>query len=146
VNPVSTVVCPACVSTAEVVRWDDISAYACESCKGHCVSPAALRAFLAQHLDPKGHARLQVEGLLAKASSRALSCPFCDGKKWRALPSSGIEVDLCAGCGAVYLDPGELQSYLDNSRSHESKVLMRDVVLSSGELIPYILSIFKGII
>jgi Zn-finger nucleic acid-binding protein len=72
----------------------------CPECKGLFFGPDEV----ARALGGAGHGlRSRVAGL----AQGALPCPR-DGKPMRVLMHEGVELDLCADCGSLWLDAGEL--------------------------------------
>jgi uncharacterized protein len=61
-------------------------------------------------------ARKKVEDLKARKATHYLKCGKCgadmDTQVWK-----GIEIELCPDCGAVLLDPGELEALTGADRS-----------------------------
>lgn len=57
-------------------------------------------------------AQLQAKGMaddaVARRAAHANKCGRCGGD-FRGQPFHGLEIDVCTSCGAVLLDPGELQ-------------------------------------
>ena len=48
----------------------------------------------------------------APPSARALLCPACGTRSFRAVRRGLVEIDVCASCLSVYFDDGEARTYL----------------------------------
>jgi Zn-finger nucleic acid-binding protein len=51
------------------------------------------------------------------ASRRTLNCPNCRAGAYRVLRTGQTEVDVCNGCGGLFLDLGEATHFLENLRN-----------------------------
>lgn len=52
------------------------------------------------------------------AGSGELACPSCAEAMQAVGTARGVEVDQCPGCGAVWLDAGELEAMVAEARAH----------------------------
>jgi Zn-finger nucleic acid-binding protein len=112
---VSNLTCPSCGTQTHPVHWEDVDGLACEACHGHVLLPAAMKQFFARH---ELHGRFEsisfsVRG--APQSARNLTCPGCGGRDFRVL-KPGVEIDVCAGCKALFFDAHEAAIYLEKTR------------------------------
>jgi Zn-finger nucleic acid-binding protein len=71
----------------------------CPDCSGLFLDEEEVAAALGRKPDPARVAALPVG---------KVACPR-DGKPMRALEHKGVELDLCAACGALWFDAGELE-------------------------------------
>jgi Zn-finger nucleic acid-binding protein len=73
----------------------------CPGCSGWLLDEAEVATAL-------GGGRKPDAARLASLPVSKVACPR-DGKPMRALEHKGVEVDLCAACGSLWLDAGELE-------------------------------------
>jgi acetyl-CoA carboxylase beta subunit len=77
--------------------------------------------FLAQELARLRELREQYRRQLEEEERRKLKelhwmhCPKC-GQKMETSHLSGVEVEVCPACGGIFLDAGELDKVLEESR------------------------------
>jgi Zn-finger nucleic acid-binding protein len=94
--------CPRCqvFLTPQQGAWlEDV----CPSCQGRLLSPEASSRLFLEYLGIKR----EVCAEIVSAAPRRLQCPACRSRMSLAL-IRGVDVDLCGGCGAAWLDKGEL--------------------------------------
>lgn len=77
----------------------------CPGCSGLLLDEAEVAAALGQGRKRSG--AIGPERIAALPQGR-LPCPR-DGKPMRVLDHQGVEIDLCADCGSLWLDAGELE-------------------------------------
>jgi hypothetical protein len=77
----------------------------CPTCRGRVLPPAAAHRVLVDELG-LSIADLQVHA--GVPGRRAITCPCC-GAKMSLMTLKGAPTDLCRGCGALWLDAGELK-------------------------------------
>jgi len=56
-----------------------------------------------------------VEDIAARKALHFHKCGKC-GDDMETVPFRGVEVEICPGCGAVLLDPGELEQLAGNDK------------------------------
>jgi Zn-finger nucleic acid-binding protein len=54
-----------------------------------------------------------------------ISCPSCCGEMRRVI-ESGVEIDVCDGCSAIWLDPGELNDVAKSVDNDVADVIVRE--------------------
>ena len=109
--------CPACTGETALTGWEDAYGFECQGCRGHVIRSNSLIAFLTKHEEaiPYLEHLERVRG--APASRRKLHCPDCGVGAYRVLHTEQVEVDVCAGCGGLFLDEGEAARFLEHLRS-----------------------------
>ncbi len=71
----------------------------CPGCSGLLLDKEEVAAALGRKPDP---------ARVAALPQSKVACPR-DGKPMRALEHNGVELDMCAACGALWFDAGELE-------------------------------------
>jgi Zn-finger nucleic acid-binding protein len=90
--------CPRCDPAQELSDAGD-----CGSCGGRLLEQAAAERLLHDEL---GHDVGKLRQLAELFAGERLRCPSCAGQQ-SPLTLKGVPIDLCLGCGAVWLDAGE---------------------------------------
>jgi len=123
---VSSTRCPHCRGELVWTRTHELVVEVCLTCKGCLLSSAAV-AQLGRRPDaalgqlPSGVTRCRSCSQLARpddsfcgecGSQLGLDCPACRGQM-RTVMVGPVEVELCAGCSAVWLDQGEASRVAD---------------------------------
>ena len=110
----------------------DLSGFECGPCKGYLIPGYALDSFLSGRDFPDGQRRLIEKAIESPASSRGLTCPSCHAKSFRAFREGIVVIDVCNICAALYLDRGEANHYLLQTRG--SKRGVDDAMNKAGEV------------
>ena len=110
--------CPNCQAAMKPVTYEGVEIHACASCGGEFVGAGALAHVVRTREERFGTEvadeiaeREPVFGVPVEETERQLACPACENRM-RVINygvDSGIFVDSCAVCGAVWLDKGELE-------------------------------------
>ncbi len=106
--------CPQCSTPTDLVNWKDVHGFECPSCKGHLIRAKQLEQFLEKH-GPDKFSNFATLARTAPASPRALTCPGCGTRSYRAMRCGVVEIDVCASCSSVYFDAGEATLYMRES-------------------------------
>ena len=79
----------------------------CPSCHGIWFDPGEVESFLTL-----GDSLPGLETIPAEAGKPGPSCPSCEGKmaELEYPPGEALHLDLCEGCGGVWLDRGEVEA------------------------------------
>ena len=115
--------------------------FVCSECQGVWISEADLEAFLRLPSEvwklPAARARFWSPSVYDNNAS----CPCGHGNAMESLTRRGVRIDACEGCGAVWLDGGELQMLMrsgqfevkdpDGHAYDESSHLMGEILLDS---------------
>jgi Zn-finger nucleic acid-binding protein len=96
--------CPLCEGAELVPAVGHLMEAVCRNCHGRLLSPGAVQRLFGEELG-MGPGDLKA-GL---SDARGLTCPSCTSKMGPLLLGDKI-LDLCPGCGSMWLDKGELQS------------------------------------
>lgn len=81
--------------------------HACPTCRGSFVPAHAMQ----QVLDRLGLEVDEVRELASQFVGRSVGCPGC-GQKMEITRLRGVVIDICFGCGGVWLDAGEDKPFL----------------------------------
>ena len=110
--------CPQCSATLEPTTYEDVLIHACNACGGEFIGGEELG-----HIVRTRHERFSTElkkargerkpkfGIPIEETSRSLCCPGC-GEPMKVVSyggDSGIFVDRCESCDALWLDCEELE-------------------------------------
>lgn len=128
--------CPHC--RADMVALDSapLRSWNCAACGFGWVSGEALAAFLPT---VKAFEKLRASAVAGLPSARSLSCPLCRAETLHIVRAAGTELDVCAKCVGVALDPGELRAV--KSMRHTAAERTVDAV-SSIDALAQILTLF----
>lgn len=85
-------------------RAGELLESACPNCRGRFLGPDAVRRLL---VDEMGLAPGELKEAAARGSTAPLVCPSCSTRMSPVLLGELI-VDLCTGCGSLWLDEQEL--------------------------------------
>ncbi len=96
--------CPRC-HDVELVEGGPLSSTTCPRCGGGLLPEVGLATLL----DELKHTREELRELASLYAGARLPCPSCRSKM-SPLVLRGEHVDVCFGCGALWLDRGELSS------------------------------------
>lgn len=99
--------CPRC--RTNMIRGPSaiLPAWHCPGCGFDWVSGDALAAFLPT---VRAFEKLRASAASSSASPRALQCPQCLVESFHLVKAAGAELDICAKCVGIALDPGEVQA------------------------------------
>jgi Zn-finger nucleic acid-binding protein len=100
-----------------MVAWEDVYGFECTDCRGQFIRANSINTFLTRNDTPHRYLEHLEQCRESPPSRRALLCPDCGVRAYRALHIEVLEVDACAGCGGVYLDAGEASHYLAHVRT-----------------------------
>lgn len=104
--------CPRDSSPLETEVAGPGSFSVCKQCHGMLVKAADLEAFLKTPVESWRLPVLEVgKGELAHSDTWARCLCFC-GQLMETRKRHGVAIDICKGCGAVWLDGGELVQLL----------------------------------
>ena len=109
--------CPACAGETDLTGWEDVYGFECKDCRGHLIRSNSIVAFLTKHQDALPYLEHLERVREAPASRRTLNCPDCRAGAYRVLHTEQVEVDVCNGCGGLFLDLGEATHFLENLRN-----------------------------
>lgn len=104
--------CPLCEGAELVPSVGHLMESVCRNCHGRMLSPAGVQRLFGEELG-MGPGELKA-GL---SDARGLTCPGCQTKMGPLLVDDKI-LDLCPGCGSMWLDKGEM-SALSGGRYEE---------------------------
>lgn len=97
--------CPACArDTPLVAQAGSLDEWICPRCDGRFLPDHSARTLLEKH---HGLTFEQLSSVLAGAPRSKRGCPACHQQMNRLL-AKGKEIDVCANCGGLWLDSGEL--------------------------------------
>jgi hypothetical protein len=96
--------CPLCEGAELVPAVGHLMEAVCRNCHGRLLNPGAVQRLFGEELG-MGPGELKA-GL---SDARGLTCPSCQSKMGPLLVDDKI-LDLCPGCGSMWLDKGELSS------------------------------------
>jgi Zn-finger nucleic acid-binding protein len=105
--------CPDCRQPMTADRRGDIAVDVCKACAGIWLDEGELRQVMQS--DPLGLISLEEshapEVAPLAAATRLRRCPDCDRglDRYRYLYDSPVQLDLCAACGGVWVEDGELE-------------------------------------
>lgn len=85
----------------------------CSSCGGRVLVQAAAERLLRDEL---GQDIARLQRIAEMFAGERLPCPACGGQQ-SPMQLKGVPVDLCLGCGAVWLDAGEDEQLRDRARA-----------------------------
>jgi Zn-finger nucleic acid-binding protein len=108
------------------MRMQDLSGFSCGRCESHFIPADALDSFLSGRDFPNGQRQLIERAIESPASPRSLTCPSCRAKTYRLVREGVIAIDVCDLCAGLYLDRGEAEQYLLQTRG--SKQLVDDAM------------------
>ena len=94
----------------------------CPDCSGLLLDEAEVAAALGHKPDA---------ARIAALPPSKVACPR-DGKTMRALEHKGVEVDLCAACGSLWLDAGELEKVSARKSRAGRNAAMAGAALAGG--------------
>jgi Zn-finger nucleic acid-binding protein len=97
--------CPDVELTPPEASGASLSASTCARCGGGLVPEEGARRFLEEEL---GHTRSELMELAALVGGARIACPSCNSKM-SPIQLRGAPVDVCFGCGALWVDRGELE-------------------------------------
>jgi Zn-finger nucleic acid-binding protein len=107
-------------------RPDQIGFFLCERCSGLWLPGTVVVPFMGRApVLPAAH---------SLKSGTPLKCPD-DGRQLIALHHHRIEIDLCAHCGGVWLDRGELEPILKRQAAQGERGRLLDAVGNSPKLL-----------
>lgn len=98
-------VCPMCRSVPLVPRAGVLLEAACPNCRGRFLGPDAARRLLEGEL---GRDPMSLKALASDGAPATLGCPSCATRLRPVIVDEEI-VDLCTGCGSLWLDESELR-------------------------------------
>lgn len=110
--------CPVDGSALTPMAYEGVTVHACGACGGECVSGSELAHIVTVRealFDAEAMEALSsftpLAGVPAEAATRALECPSCGGPMgvMNYSNDSGVIVDRCPACSAVWLDRDELE-------------------------------------
>ncbi len=110
--------CPRDFTPLRAHQHDGLSVLQCPECAGLWFSAAAVSACVRRfgpHLPSRASASPK-----DKEQQTKLPCPQCHDKLLTAHVHEGIEVDSCTTCHALWLDKGELDTFLELAESEDS--------------------------
>lgn len=83
--------------------------HACGHCKGAWLPESGVRAVFERL--PGDHSRWDrlYERVQREGRESAMTCLDCEGRL-RSITHRDVEIDVCAGCGGIWFDGGELRS------------------------------------
>jgi len=138
--------CPACGTPTASIQLQEVPCFECGHCKGHLIRGEALDSFLTGRGVPNGQKRLLERALQSAASTRNLTCPACRAQSYRVVSSGFIAMDVCDLCAGLYLDQGEANAYLLQTRATtnvaENTVNAVDNVRVAGDVLDTIFRLF----
>lgn len=111
--------CPVCESELRELHYEGVSIWTCHSCGGELVPGDALGQIVnvrEERFDTEARAMLESHqphfGVPAGERGRELRCPCCLGSMQviNYAGDSGVFIDRCSGCQAVWLDEQELEN------------------------------------
>ena len=112
----------------------------CSHCQGLWLVPATVASLVGHALRPAA-----VAALPPARPFSALPCPM-DGSGMRALRSHGVEIDLCARCGGVWLDAGELEQLLALNQPQEDSAAGEVLEVVLEDAIDYAIEFEGGVL
>ena len=62
-----------------------------------------------------------------------MDCPRCTQEPMIVLELKGVEIDYCTECGGIWLDEGELELLLENSKEKDQLLQSLTVIKDTGE-------------
>jgi Zn-finger nucleic acid-binding protein len=89
----------------------------CSQCNGRVLGPDQTRTVL---IEEAGLSADQIRELAELFGGEHLRCPLCSGDM-SPVTLKGTPIDVCLGCGATFLDAGELER-LSGGRHHEQQM------------------------
>jgi Zn-finger nucleic acid-binding protein len=99
----ATGACPRC-NNALTPRFGDLGEDVCGNCDGRLLSPSLTQRVL---IDEGGISPQLIKDLAEHFAGERLTCPSCAGAM-SPVTIKGTPIDVCLGCGATFLDAGEL--------------------------------------
>jgi len=129
--------CPRCKTAMEIVRVDDVDLERCTSCAGIFFDNFELKKLDEAH-EGKGSevfSKDKTARRVAPAMDQKLPCPKCPGIIMMRRYSSvkrAVEVDECAKCGGIWVDPGEISAIRSEFATEEDRIKAADKIF--GEM------------
>ena len=118
--------CPRCLETLVIARGPGVELDVCRACGGVLFDHgelAKLTIKLEDQLDEVERLVEPEEPSLAGTDSRGLQCPSCPSMMeiYEYSFCSGITLDRCPECFAIWVDDGELQAIQDHRAKGDTK-------------------------
>ncbi len=110
----------------ETVKASDVEIERCASCGGIFFDNFEFKKLDEAHEGVGSELLVQDQGApyRARGKDEKLACPKCIGiimmRRFSSAKRS-IEVDECAGCGGIWLDPGELTSIREEFKTEDER-------------------------
>ncbi len=103
--------CPVCGAAMENIDYEGFRLRHCHACGGHLIPAARLKAIQQRDAIPRGELQEEVRARFTASTAEPVRCPRCRitmRKQDVRLPVVRVQTDVCAPCGLVWLDGGEL--------------------------------------
>ncbi len=102
--------CPLCAVNLTRTQYEGFPLFQCPQCGGHFVEKPRLEGMKRKKERSIEMLKQDARDSYTGSNDADVKCPRClrSMKKELILDPITIELDVCADCGAVWLDPGEL--------------------------------------
>ena len=121
--------CPCCYVPLERVRYESLPVFQCPVCEGYLVTESRLEAirrrgeYDTEELERQAASHVEVE------RDGRLPCAQCFSLMDREEVRGAVVMDVCRGCGVVWLDTGEIavvQLLHESTDNYRSQKQLRD--------------------
>ncbi len=139
INVFNIMICPKCGVKLKEFSSGSLKLDKCELCHGIWFDKNELKKVIDKRDKDLDWVHLDLwnkkEKLIAKGGKRI--CPFC--KKALSILQynrSGVEVDICAACGGIWLDKGEMEKiveYLEKSLDQKTVPEYIEEIIKEGD-------------
>ncbi|HMO04065.1 MAG TPA: zf-TFIIB domain-containing protein [Kiritimatiellia bacterium] len=103
--------CPVCGEAMENIDYEGFRVRYCHACGGHLIPAARLKAIQQRDSIPRAKLQEEVRARFTASTTEPVRCPRCRmtmRKQDVRLPVVQVQTDVCAPCGLIWLDAGEL--------------------------------------
>lgn len=103
--------CPVCVAELENLTYEGFPVMRCPGCGGYLLREARLKGIQRRRQYPAEAFQRAIDASPGVDTDSVLRCPLCRRAMRKERTRFGVhfQVDMCSGCGAVWLDAGELE-------------------------------------
>lgn len=133
-------ICPRTQTQLKKVNVGKVPVYVSEACGGVLFENSTLKNF-ESHTDKRGKALAKHLSQFHKELAdlqRRVNCPLCtDTVMLRRYysPLHVVEIDECPGCGAIWLDTGELEKLQSLMLNEKERAILRHELMKEHERI-----------
>jgi len=113
--------CPIDAKPVSAKQTDGLDVKACEACGGAWLPSSSAGTLFSRLPNGVAHKTRFREGLRFQGRSSSLSCLDC-GTVMRTVVQRGVEIDVCADCGGMWFDGGELQRFQQSGLGKSARI------------------------